>query len=295
MVYTCCIDKKIEKGNVVEYKLKDFDGNVLVMSAEKLKGLIADGVVSVANLTLTADNKLRTHTLATLKTLNKSHQDEKPVVNIENIIDNHPDLLNDMGSKGCYSYQHKVFYVNKNGELVVFDSETMQKKVIGDEKRKITAENIVYIQSGGYLSIFANYETNFKRRQFKGLEHILYDIYLDNYQITEVYDKKYADNGLYINNHFNFNVNEIIVLEDYDNQLVPLLLLYNKNNGCFYYISVPSVDAVVEFISKLRVFEKNECTFDVQVLGGSSIDLSMGPYTISIDKKSKSGRLTKDR
>ena len=295
MIYTRCLDKKIEKGSIVEYKLQDFEGNTLVLSSEKLKGLIADGVIAVANLTLTADNKLRWHSIATLQNLNKSHQEEKSNINVDNLIDMNPGLLDDMTSKGSYTYQHKLFYVNKDSKLVVFDTETMQKKIIGDEKRKIIPDKIVYIQSGGYLSIFANYETNFKRRKYIGLEHILYDIYMDKYDIVEVYDSEYSKDGLYVHNHFNFNVNEMISLMNKTNELVPILLLYNRNQGCFYYINVPSKDATIEFVTKLKTFEGNGWTFDVEVLPLSGIELSMGPYTMTIDKKTKSGRLFKDR
>ena len=49
MVYVSCIDKKIEKGNIVEYKLKDFEGNIEVISAEKLKGLISNAMYEINN------------------------------------------------------------------------------------------------------------------------------------------------------------------------------------------------------------------------------------------------------
>ena len=157
MVYAYCVDKKSENGNIIEYKLKDFEGNVQIFKSNLLKAMIDDGSICVVNLTLTSDNKLRSHTIPTLNdVLNPEKNSNNTALNLNNVFNQNRPLLHNVEPQDCYLYKHKLFF--KSNGLNILDVNNQDVVKIIRHKQTYYFNNIIYIPNGNCLNIIAETE-----------------------------------------------------------------------------------------------------------------------------------------
>ncbi len=298
MIYTLCLDKREEKGIIVEYKLKDFDGNIKVIKSEILKSLISEGELCVINLTLTSDNKLRVHSIPTLNDLFKEDKGEETQFNLNHALNDNRGLLGDIDTNNCYLYKHKLFFYGTNLGLSVLDINNKGITNINRVTRnsvhpKIHPKKIFYIQNGQYLNIFvecAAWKIDYPTYE---ILHIIFDVYNDNYTVKNIFTNIKEPNELLLDS-YDLGVNAIVTLQDKSKNVLPYFILLNKKTFVCYNITAPSKDAMSEYSFRLKTAVKNGETFDVEVQPTFGVELSLGPYNISVEKKTNSGRLSKD-